>query len=323
MTALDTGPVPVRLEDAVTALAKAGRFKPADVGAGHAAAARIRMSVALDAATARRLYRLLAGYTAELAALGVAYDNIDPPSESSADGHRPAPKPVVGRSKVWADGRGLWLKSPPAARDIVRDRIPAARYQKSAMAFLLPATPQAALAIADALGQYGIDADEAATELVHAGHAAKGAQALRIRDDLPPVPGSKTDAWGHQRQAFWFAREMPGAILDMSMGTGKSKVVCDLIHDSRAESTLIVCPERVVGVWPEQFGLHCGGEKHIVDPRRQNRNGEWKLVPIKDRVAMYDHALHECRCGLPHVLISNYSVAAHEPFKVVVDASTV
>jgi hypothetical protein len=97
--------------------------------------------------------------------------------------------------------------------------------------------------------------------------------------------------------------------------TGKSKVVCDLIHDSGAETSMIVCPERVVGVWPKQFGIHCGGDKHIVDPRRQNRRGEWELLPIKDRVSLYEHALHECDCGLPHVLITNYAAAAHEPFK--------
>lgn len=307
----------VTVEQAVAAIARAGKFRPTDVAQGHAAAARIRMSVALGPDLRRRLYRLLAGYRDVLAALTppIAFDAIDPPAESVAESHRPAARPIVGRSKVWLNDKGLWLQSPYTARELVKEQIPAARWQKAAVAYLLPATPQAALAIANALGQYGIDSDAGATELVLAAHRATSAGALRIRDDLPAVPDSKTEAWGHQRQAFWFAREMPGAILDMEMGTGKSKVVVDLVHDSRAESTLIVCPERVVGVWPKQFGLHSGGEKHIVDPRRQNNKGEWNLLPIKDRVALYEHALHECRCGLPHVLISNYSAAAHEPFK--------
>lgn len=312
-------PVVVPVESAIVELARAKKFRAADVGFGHGSAARIKMSVPLGPDALARAYRLLASYRAELAAVGIEYESIPaPPAVGPGGGggqQRPAGRKPIGRSRVWVDAKGLWLKSPYEARELVQTRILSARWQKSRVAYLLPATPQAALSIADALGQYGIDADAAATELVKAGHAAKGAQGKRVALDLPPVPGSKTDAWTHQRQAFWFARELPGVILDMEMGTGKSKVVCDLIHDSRAESALIVCPERVVGVWPKQFGIHCGGDKHIIDPRRQNRRGEWELLPIAKRVELYEHALHECDCGLPHVLISNYSAAAHEPFK--------
>lgn len=309
---------PPTIESAILTLATAKQYRAADVGFAHGSAARIRMKVALGPDALRKAYRLLSSYRAELAAHGLDYDLIDaPPGADVAPAEQPttASRKPIGRSRVWVDDKGMWLKSPYEARSLVRDRIPAAVWQKSRVAYKLPATPAAALAIADALGQFGIDADDAATALVQQGHAGKAAQAHRSALDLPPVPGSKTDAWAHQRQAFWFARELPGAILDMEMGTGKSKVVCDLVHDSRAESTLIVCPERVVGVWPKQFGLHCGGEKHIVDPRRQNRRGEWELLPIAKRVELYEHALHDCDCGLPHVLISNYSAAGHEPFK--------
>lgn len=307
----------IRLEDAVVALATAKAFKGADVGMGHGAAARIRMNVALGPDLTGKLYRLLAGYKTELATAGIAYEAIAAPAGLNGQPvAAPAAAPRhIARSRVWVKGGDLWLKSPYAAKDIVRARIPAAVWQKSRVAYKLPATPLAALAIANALGQYGIDADDEATALVQAAHQLKAAQAKRSATDLPPIPESKTNAWGHQLQAFWFAREMPGAILDMEMGTGKSKVVVDLIHDSRAESIMIMCPERVVGVWPKQFGIHSGGEKHIIDPRRQTRRGDWELLPIKLRVELYEHALHECGCGLPHVLMTNYSASAHEPFK--------
>jgi hypothetical protein len=301
------------VDSAILALAAASKFRPADVGFGHSCAARIRAGVGLGGEATRRAHRLLADYQTDLAILGVPYDALPVP-DGSAKQAAPATRPI-GRSKVVVEAGALWLRSPYEARQLVRDQIPAAVWNKARVAYKLPATPAAAMAIADALGQFGIDADDAATDLVRQAHAGKSAQTLRVREDLPPVPGSKTDAWAHQRQAFWFARELPGAILDMEMGTGKSKVVCDLIHDSRAETALIVCPERVVGVWPKQFGLHCGGEKHIVDPRRQNRKGEWELLPIAKRVELYEHALHECGCGLPHVLLTNYAAAAHEPFK--------
>jgi hypothetical protein len=302
------------VETAILALAGASLFRAADVGFGHASAARIRVGAGLGGDAQRRAHRLLADYQTELAVLGIAYDALPAPDGATAKTAAPAVRPI-GRSRVWVKDGALWLKSPYEARQVVRDQIPAAVWQKARVCYKLPATAAAAMSIADALGQYGIDADDEATALVRQGHTAKSAQTLRTRENLPPVPGSKTDAWAHQRQAFWFARELPGAILDMEMGTGKSKVVCDLIHDSGADSALIVCPERVVGVWPKQFGLHCGGEKHIVDPRRQNRKGEWELLPIAKRVELYEHALHECGCGLPHVLLTNYAAAAHEPFK--------
>lgn len=307
------------IEQAVVALATIKAYRPADLGAGHGAAARIRVKSSLDAETRRRLHRLLGGYKTELKQLGIDYDTIPDEAPAAAGAAPAAPstgrRKPIGRSTVWVNDKGLWLKSPYEARDLVREQIPAAVWQKAHLAYKLPATPAAALAIANTLGSYGVDADESATALVRAGHAQRGAQAKRSLVDLPEPPGSKTPAWAHQKQAFWFAREMPGVILDMEMGTGKSKVVCDLVHDSGAESTLIVCPERVVGVWPKQFGIHCGGEKHIIDPRRMNRAGGWELLPIVKRVALYDHALHECGCGLPHVLISNYAAAGHEPFK--------
>lgn len=308
----------VPLEEAIIILAGAKAFRTTDIGLGHGSAARIKMGVPLTPDTLRKCYRLLAGYRTELEALGVTYEQIPEPDLGAAAAARSAaaaaPK-KIGRSRVWVNDKGLWLKSPYEARDIVRSSIPAAVWQKSAVAYKLPATPAAALSIAEALGSYGIDADDAATALVKAAHEQTRARVKRSALDLPPVPGSKTDAWAHQRQAFWFARELPGALLDMEMGTGKSKVVVDLLGDSGAESALIVCPERVVGVWPKQFGIHSGKEWHIIDPRRQNRRGEWNLLKIADRVELYEHAIHECNCGLPHVLMTNYAAAAHEPFK--------
>lgn len=310
---------PPTIEHAVRTLAQASQFRSVDIGFGHATAARIRLNVALGPDVLRKAHRMLAGYRVELGALGIDYDAITPPPATPGAPQPGASVPnrrPIGRSRVWVDDAGaLWLKSPYEARDIVKTRIPSATYQKSRLAWKLPATPAAAATIRDALGQFGIDADEAATDLIHRAHAGHAAQGKRAATDLPPVPGSKTEAWLHQRQAFWFARELPGVLLDMEMGTGKSKVVVDLLGDSGASSALIVCPERVVGVWPKQFGIHSGKEWHIIDPRRQNRNGGWELLSIAKRVELYDQALHECSCGLPHVLMTNYAAAAHEPFK--------
>jgi hypothetical protein len=307
------------IDEAIVALADRKMFRSADIGFAHAAAARVRLGIDIGSGTRARAYRLLSSYRAELIAVGHDYDKMPAPSGTAAGTTSPlpavAPAKNIGRSTVWCADGSLWLKSPWEARETVKTRILAASWNKSRGCYKLPATPLAALTVAEVLGGYGIDADEAATDLVRAGQKVRQAQGKRSATDLPPVPGSKTDAWTHQRQAFWFARELPGVILDMEMGTGKSKVVADLINDSDAQATLIVCPERVVGVWPKQFAIHAGKDFHIIDPRKQNRRDEWNLLPIAQRVDLYEHALHECRCGLPHVLLTNYAAAAHEPFK--------
>lgn len=82
--------------------------------------------------------------------------------------------------------------------------------------------------------------------------------------DLPPIPGEKTQAWDHQRRAYWFARELwesqrPGAYLALGMGCGKTKVAIDLICSLPLHRRVLVfCPKSVVAVWPRQFALHAG-----------------------------------------------------------------
>lgn len=74
-------------------------------------------------------------------------------------------------------------------------------------------------------------------------------------DDLPEPP-SLTKAWEHQKRAFWFAADMPGAMLAMDMGTGKTKVAVDLICHRDRKKVLITAPKSVVGVWPREFRRH-------------------------------------------------------------------
>lgn len=84
------------------------------------------------------------------------------------------------------------------------------------------------------------------------------AMLAELREDLPsgapPPPISRGDSWEHQRNAFAFARDKRGAMLAMGMGTGKSKVVVDLLqNDEAAERVLITCPKAVIPTWPSQF----------------------------------------------------------------------
>lgn len=63
-----------------------------------------------------------------------------------------------------------------------------------------------------------------------------------------------TDRWKNQEEALEFALTHPSCMLDMEMGTGKTRVAIDAAF-SRQDSyrILVVCPKAVVGVWRENL----------------------------------------------------------------------
>lgn len=62
------------------------------------------------------------------------------------------------------------------------------------------------------------------------------------------------DRWQNQEEALGFALEHPHCMLDMEMGTGKTRVAIDTVF-SREDSkiVLVVCPKAVVPVWRENL----------------------------------------------------------------------
>jgi len=75
---------------------------------------------------------------------------------------------------------------------------------------------------------------------------------------LPPIPHTKSEPWLHQLQAFHFAYMRESCMLDMDMGTGKTKVVFDLIANRDHRVTLVVAPPKILEsqVWEEQAVKH-------------------------------------------------------------------
>lgn len=314
-------PEQATVEQALRILGANKAFRDSDIGFAHACIALLRVGQRLSTTQRERAYRLLDRYRDELSYAGVPYDAIQIPDGSAAAPHEIVkPEPIhatpATRTQLYVDVKGrLVAKTPYALREVVQN-IGGLRYQGHGTGLYAgPASPALAEACLEAFSPTGVDYDEAVGALLEKAHSIRAAGSLRSREDLPAVPVSKTDAWTHQRQAFWFAKDMTAVMLDMAMGTGKSKVVTDLLVNNDARNALIVCPERVVGVWPKQFLIHAGREVHVIDPRKENRNGQWKLLPIAERVALYDQALNECPCGLPHFLLSNYAASVHEPFK--------
>ena len=71
--------------------------------------------------------------------------------------------------------------------------------------------------------------------------------------------------WGtkpyiHQKKAFLLSRDLENFALLMEQGTGKTKVLIDTAVwayiNSRIDGVLVICPNSVKSVWPEEIALH-------------------------------------------------------------------
>lgn len=180
--------------------------------------------------------------------------------------------------------------------------IPGRKWDRENRIWLAPATGETVRSIKELFGHHDVRLDAASEALLsEAVSVPTGAQSRQA--DAPEIPSVKTQPWRHQRQAFWFCRERPAALLNMGMGTGKSKVVVDLVcNDSRPMRVLILCPKSVVGVWPRMFMDHGSKWCAVVDPKG---SGERKKEIIESSIHLQRGEAY------PLVIVLNYEAARH------------
>lgn len=108
--------------------------------------------------------------------------------------------------------------------------------------------------------------------------AFSGTSAARdlVAQEDTTLPGIKTTPWVHQYRAVQMAKGLPGFMLALDMGTGKSLCALALIaHHSQGRSgerILIACPKSVIEVWPGELDKHMTTEersRYLVTPLSQ------------------------------------------------------
>ena len=110
-------------------------------------------------------------------------------------------------------------------------------------------------------------------------------------------------AWAHQTEALEFIADKLGAMLAMDMGTGKSRVIVDLIARKGYAKVLILAPLSVVqGVWPGEFAKHAPGLLHVLPLVGQS---------TKKRQELAAKALD---AGRPTAVVMNYDAIWRKPF---------
>ena len=113
----------------------------------------------------------------------------------------------------------------------------------------------------------------------------------------------KTKPWEHQKRAIEFALDKPSVGIFMEMGTGKTKVAIDLLNNRRNKRILIVCPKRVLKVWPREFEKHSANDYNIIPLNKGTGTDKAKLV----------NQLRMSPQQRPLVIITNYDMVWREP----------
>lgn len=119
--------------------------------------------------------------------------------------------PVTDQPKVDWDVRfvvernEIVVTTPEVERfkSVVRS-VPGYRWDARFNVWRFKATPSIAIQLKEAFEGYQRRGTQEFITLIKKAEGQKAAQSLKVRTDLPPIPGMKGGGWGHQRQAFYF-----------------------------------------------------------------------------------------------------------------------
>ena len=180
---------------------------------------------------------------------------------------------------------------------------PGARWHPVRKVWSFPATLSNAKRLRDALPQ--ATTDEAFSAMKAQAEIAAYAPQRKAMDNYPPIPVTKTAPWKHQVIAYWWAHDLRNAMLALDMGTGKSKVVVDLVRNLDLEHILILCPLSVVGVWEGQFNNHAEPpfSVHSLDDD----------YTVKEKSQQVDVETNKVFRPGPSIFVTNYESAWREP----------
>lgn len=175
------------------------------------------------------------------------------------------PPPVVATAYV--EGNRVVLMTPFSLKDAIKE-IDGRLWDGDLKHWHIPATPAAVGKMRAYLRDparggdptVGLNCDAKVIELMEKFDRANEAGALKDAEELPPIPGvppsglnPESGGWNHQRQAYWFARELDACMLAMWMGTGKSLVAVRLFDAWEANLVIVLCPVRVIRVWHREL----------------------------------------------------------------------
>lgn len=92
----------------------------------------------------------------------------------------------------------------------------------------------------------------------------------------------KTTPWTHQKKALKYLMKRDAAALYTDMGTGKTKVMIDLIQNREFKRVLVVAPNKACEVWEEQLFIH--GIDGVFSVFRLNNLSRVKVIDLLETI---------------------------------------
>ena len=88
----------------------------------------------------------------------------------------------------------------------------------------------------------------------------------------------KTEPWEHQRKYLEFLMPRDNGAIFLGMGSGKSKIIVDLIVNRKFKTVLILAPKRACKIWPKQFSIHSDKACDVLDVSKVKGKGKVQAI---------------------------------------------
>ncbi len=210
----------------------------------------------------------------------------------------------VEEIKVETGDKYIYVDTPYRLKEICKS-IDGGRWDSNKKKWKYPKSPFTAKKVSQAFHDYDITTDEEFDSLLDKADKIQEIQSIKNAENLESPP-SQNDSWLHQRQAYHFAYPLHSCMLAMDMGTGKSKVVVDLVSNRNHKKVLIVSPLSVIDVWEREFKKHSIKDVRLV---KLNRRG------VKGKKQEAEKQMNNAeRLGQPFVGVINYESVWRKPF---------
>lgn len=302
----------------LVAAVDAGAVPYSEISHAAALASIVRRGGSLSVRQARTAHRLLT--RSNLAATGLTLPPEPEPEEPTAA--PPTPGRDVPVLRVLADGK-IGVTAPFLYKDTFRTMNGRPSKEGGVWVWRFAATPANAANLLAALEGSHAMASPRVTALA-AEHHGRG-DLLALLDESSPLPEFATaglikpefELWDHQRRSVEFGSHASASLHAIPMGGGKTLATIATVNRTEAKRVVIVCPNKVRGVWPREVRKFSAQGWHIVSglkPSKRARRG-YVSLNLAERLHEAESCLFDCRCGAPvHAAVINYDALAHEPW---------
>lgn len=155
----------------------------------------------------------------------------------------------------------LWSTFEHVARSRA---VPSAKWNADDRCWEVPASAAGMRDVTLAFAGVGVQIADDLADLLGLAEVQAEARSARDATEQPDHP-SKLPSWTHQRAGYEFLTRLEAGLLLMEMGTGKSKVIVDMVVNRGFRRTLIVAPRRALKVWPREFAAFAAGPVKVIE----------------------------------------------------------